>query len=128
MVDKGPGTLSRDVRAALKMAACRLHLDRKDRVQLFSEVLDGIIQTDWNTQLVGSRSGVLFRAHVDCKDGIDFKVNFLLSVADLKQGAEFLKKLEDNSGSPWGTTTKPFPVSALYDFHDLRSGENRTIH
>lgn len=128
LVEDGPGMLSDEVCAALKMAACRLHLERKDRTQLFTEVLDGVIETEWKTYPVGARSGVLFHAHVDCKDGIDFKVNFLLNMDDLKRGADFLRQLEEQTETPWGISSAPFPLSALYQFRDLRQGASRTMH
>jgi hypothetical protein len=118
MVEKGPGMISDDVRAALKMAACDLHLKKWDRMHIVSDTCDGIIETAWDTHLVGTRSGVLFRTQIGSEDG-EYMVNFLLSTDDLERGAEVLREMEERGESVWGRAPTPFPCPALYRFHDL---------
>lgn len=119
MVEKGPGVITDEVRAALKMAACNLSLKKIDRSKINSEVCDGIIQTAWDSHIVGSRSGILFRAQITEKSG-DYFVNFLLNEDDLKQGGELLRQLEEKRGGSWTAVQEPFPLKELHVFYDLR--------
>ena len=45
MVDRGPGLIDDEVRRALKMAACELHLQKKDRIRIHKDVCDGVVST-----------------------------------------------------------------------------------
>lgn len=128
MVEKGPGLLPDEVRNVLKVAACDLHLKRWDRMNIASDIIDGLIETKWDTHLVGTRSGVLFRAQIDCEDGTDYKVNFLLSEEDLKRGADLIRQMEEGRGGTWGESPSRFPVPELYKFYDLRAAAGRTLH
>lgn len=127
MVQKGPGMISDQVRTALKVAACDLHLKKWDQMRLHSDVVEGIIETEWATHLVGAKSGILFRAQIDCEDGTDCKINFLLNEDDLTHGAEILRQMEERTGGVWQESSTRFPVPALYQFHDLR-GPSRRVH
>jgi hypothetical protein len=121
MVENGPGTISDEIRAALTMAACELHLSGKDKMMMDSGVCEGIIQTAWTTHMVGMRSGVLFRAHVtdDTADG--YKVNFLINTDDLSLGADLLRRLKDTGETPWGRGFGQVPCPELHQFYDLRT-------
>lgn len=127
MVENGPGVISDEVRLALKVAACDLHLKKWGTMHLVSEVIEGIIKTERTTHLVGTRSGVLFRAQIDCEDGTDYKINFLLSEEDLKAGAKILRQLEEGVGGEWQETSTRFPVPELYEFYELRQ-QHRRLH
>lgn len=127
MVENGPGMISDHVRTALKAAACDLHLKKWDQMHLASDVVEGIIKTEWNTHVVGTKSGVLFRAQIDCEDGTDYKINFLLNEEDLKQGAEILRQMEERAGGAWESSSTRFPLPELYQFYDLR-GPSRRMH
>lgn len=124
MVEKGPGMITDEVRAALKMAACDLHLKKWERMHIVSDVCNGIIETAWDTHLVGTRSGVLFRTQIDSETG-DYRVNFLLSTDDLERGAEVLREMEEKGQGVWGTSPEPFPCPALYQFYDLNRTSRR---
>ena len=124
MVEKGPGMISDDVRAALKMAACDLHRKKWDRMHIVSDVCDGIIETAWDTHMVGSRSGVLFRTQIGSEAG-EYHVNFLLNTEDLERGAEVLREMEERGEQVWGTSPAPFPCPALYRFYDLHRTSRR---
>jgi len=118
MVEKGPGMITDQVRAALKMAACDLHLKKWDRMHIVSDVCDGIIETAWDTHVVGTRSGVLFRTQIGSEQG-EYMVNFLLHEDDLNRGAEVLREMEERGEQVWGTASERFPCPALYRFNDL---------
>lgn len=126
MVEKGPGTIDDSVRSALKLAACDLNLQKYDRMKIVSDVCDGIIETEWNTYTVGTRSGVLFRAEIDAPAG-SYKVNFLLHTADLERGAAILRDMEERGIGEWVRNEGKIPCDALYHFHDLQ-GPRRTLH
>ncbi len=119
-VEKGPGVLPDPVRTALRNAACDLYLKKWDRMHLRGDLLEGIIQTAWTTHLIGTRSGVLFRAHVDCEDGTDYMVNFLLHERDLERGADIIRQHEEGAAEEWHNAPGGFPVPELYEFHNLR--------
>ena len=127
MVENGPGMISDHVRTALKVAACDLHLKQWDQMHLTSDVVEGIIKTEWNTHVVGTKSGVLFRAQIDCENGTDYKINFLLNEEDLKHGAQILKEMEEGVGGHWESSSTRFPIPELYEFYDLR-GPSRHAH
>jgi hypothetical protein len=119
MVEKGPGLIEDDVRAALKMEACRLSLEKIDRRKMSNSVCDGIIQTEWTTHVVGGRAGVLFRAQITEETG-DYQINFLLNEDDLKRGTDFLRQMKEEEGRRWGEASERFPDPDLYVFYDLR--------
>ena len=124
MVEKGPGMIADKVCAALKMAACDLHLKKWDRMHIVSDVCDGIIETAWDTHSVGARSGVLFRTQIGSETG-DYMVNFLLNTNDLERGAEVLREMEERGEEVWGIAASPFPCEALYRFYDLHRTARR---
>jgi len=125
LVHKGPGMISDAVCASLKMAACKLHLDRKDRMDIFTNVCEGVIETTWDTRVVGARSGVLFRAQIGSDAG-EYHVNFLLSTEDLDRGVGLLRDIE--AGEAWGEGEGRVPVPDLYKFYDLRRAVSRSTH
>lgn len=118
MVEKGPGLIDDETRTVLKAAACNLHLQRIDRMVITSDICGGIIQTNWDTRMVGGRSGVLFRCQVE-RDTGDFLVNFLLSTGDLEAGADIIRQMEECGYVRWDTSQERFPVPELYKFEDL---------
>lgn len=126
-VEKGPGMVSDEVRNALISAACDLHLKKWDETRIENEIISGIIKTEWKTYVVGGRSGVLFRAQVDCEDGNDYQINFLFHEDDLKRGAEVIRQMEKERGEAWDDIPAPIPCSELYRFEDLRS-PSRKVH
>lgn len=126
-VEKGPGMISDEVRNVLKAAACDLHLKRCDEMRIENDFVSGIIKTEWDTHIVGSRSGVLFRAQVDCEDGIDYQVNFLFHEKDLERGAEIIRQMEEHGDGDWIEDSTHIPCPELYRFHDLR-GPSRRLH
>lgn len=126
-VERGPGMISDEVRNALKAAACDLHLKKWNEVRIENALISGVIKTEWDTHMVGGRSGVLFRAQIDCEDGTDYKINFLLHEDDLERGAEIIRQMEEREGGDWHSTPVQFPIPALYEFHDLR-GPSRRLH
>ena len=127
LVNKGPGLLPEKVSLVLKIAACDLHRQKWDTMRLSNDIAIGIISTEWNTYSVGGRSGVLFRAHVDCESGTDYQVNFLLSERDLEHGAKILQEREERGEIGWQESRTPFPIPELYQFKDLR-GPSRGLH
>ncbi len=127
-VDKGPGILPEDVRVALMSAACRLYATKTDMMRIEDDLVSGVIKTDWKTHMVGTRSGVLFHAQVDCETGNDYGVNFLYHEDDLVRGTELIddeqyrgeleaSAIKETSGLP----------PELYRFSDLR-GPSRRVH
>lgn len=124
MVQNGPGLVPENICAALKKAACELHLKSRDRMPLVGE-LDGVIETHWSSHFVGTRSGILFRSQFDWEGG-GCKINFLLSTEDLKRGAETLREMIEQEGGKWIESPEPFPVPELFKFYDLRS--TRALH
>ncbi len=124
MVKKGPGMLSDEVRLALKLAACDLHRLRWDRMNIVNDVCEGVIQTAWDTHLVGMCAGVLFRAQIEGESGA-YQVNFLLSTDDLECGADILRDMEENGGYEWASSPAQIPCDELYRFHDLSQTSSR---
>lgn len=128
MVEDGPGTISDEVRMALKMAACELYLDKLDRKLIDNEVCDGVIETAWKTKLVGTRSGVLFHAHIVGYTTDGYKVNFLLETADLDRGADYLRELKERESLPFDRGLGLAPCPDLYEFHDLRTIRKKMLN
>ncbi len=117
MVDKGPGMLDDRVKLSLKVAACELYLDGFDQKLISSDVCTGLIQTTWQTHMLGTRAGILFKSQIDNEAG-EYFVNFLLSSVDLKTGSELLRKLmEEPLYMARGCGT--VPIKELYRFEDL---------
>lgn len=126
MVQKGPGIIPEDICNHLQFAACDLQLRRADRMKIVGDgPCNGIIETDWQSHLIGTRGGILFRAQVDGEEG-EYFINFLLSEDDLKHGAKMIMDRCKEKNIDWETTPGKFPLSELYDFRDLkrtRSGQ-----
>ena len=118
LVSKGMGLLQDDVRTVLKAASCTMHLDKLDRMVVTHDLCNAIVQTEWKVYSIGSRSGVLFRAHVEAQGG-ECQVNFLLHTKDLEAGAAFIRTLEEKK-VVWRRSLQDVPVPALYEFADLR--------
>jgi hypothetical protein len=122
MVHNGPGLISDEVRSSLQLAACIMALEKRDKTRVNTQYCHGVIRTDWDTHLVCTRSGILFRAHIESADSNGtYLVNFLLSEADLKRGADFLKELEEmeDSGLIWVNSDEPVPCDVLFQFEQL---------
>lgn len=107
-----------EIKRAFKMAACRLHREKRDQMLFKTEECSGVIKTDWETRSVATRSGVLFKAEVESEDG-SWQVNFLLHTRDLERGAERLHDEDVFKDGVWLTTPVEFPVEELYQFEDL---------
>jgi hypothetical protein len=128
LVEEGPGILSDEVCLSLKIAACELHLGKVDKKLIDTGVCNGIIQTQWETRMVGAHSGVLFRAQVTDETVDGYKVNFLLNTEDLKTGAALLRKLKDGRDLPWTSGAGRLPCPELYEFRDLRAIRRRMLN
>lgn len=120
MVEKGPGIVSDEIRNALKIAACRLRLDKVTAARIVSNVCSGYIETDNSYHMVGTRGGILFKTQVS-GDGGDYKVNFLLGEDDLDRGAAFLEELEEDDNSIWIREPGEIPIPELQRFLNLGS-------
>jgi len=115
------------VRNTLKGAACDLYLKKWDEMRIENDVISGIIKTEWTTHTVGTQSGILFRAQIDCEDGIDYKVNFLFHERDLERGANVIQQMAEQTDGVWVDSPIPIPCAELYKFENLR-GPSRSIH
>lgn len=94
-----------------------------------STVCLGRIETDWDSHLVGTRSGMLFRAQIDSEDVQDFKVNFLMSTAALEKGAELIRQIKEGKDRVWARGNGRIPCAPLYDFTaDLRKPRKKRLH
>jgi hypothetical protein len=124
-VEKGPGMISDEVLEMLRLSACDLSLKKWDKMHIENDLVSGIITTHWNTYVVGSRSGVLFRAQIDCEDGTDFMVNFLFNEDDLARGAQIIKQMEEGEAGRWSDKPGRIPVPEMYEFYNLRTKRNR---
>lgn len=124
-VERGPGMISDEVRNALKVAACDLYISKWDEMRIEDDVISGVIKTKWDTHLVGGRSGVLFRARIDCADGTDYMVNFLFHEDDLERGAEIIRQMEERGGGTWRDAPSQIPCPELYQFQDLHVPRRR---
>lgn len=114
-VERGPNLLPQEVIDGLRRAACTLYAKRFDQMHIDDELMRGSIETEWRSHLIGTRSGILFRARIDCTKGEDYRVNFLYSEDDLKRGAECMLEEGIESGTPIFTTAR-LPVDELYEF------------
>lgn len=125
MVEKGPGILDDTISDALKLAACELAYRKLDRMKMLNDVCDGVIQTEWKSHVVGSRSGILFRAQITESSG-DYFVNFLLSEDDLARGADIIREARESAESrPWKRSRRRVPIPELYEFRNL---SKRSLH
>ncbi|MBI5004033.1 hypothetical protein HZC00_02990 [Candidatus Kaiserbacteria bacterium] len=107
------------VQQALQMTACDLHLSKRDCVAIRSDFCAGIIETQWKTLMIGSCSGVLFKATVDDGLGNPYEVNFLLNRRDLEAGADFLQasfEAQECTWVPLGSDPLPYSLSELENF------------
>lgn len=123
--EKGPGMIPEDIRSALTMAACRLQMQGWDRMNISGDACEGIIETEWKTYSVGARSGVLFHCQV-AGEGGDYKVNFLLNVRDLENGAKVLRDMEENRGA-WRDGGR-VELPELFEFRDLRRAARQRLN
>jgi hypothetical protein len=121
LVEKGPALVDDAVRNALKRTACEMQLHRVDRLIVKNDIIDGVVTTTWSTHLIGTRSGVLFKSHLDSSTGSDYKVNFMLSVEDLERGAEIIKEYEEGARKNWSKVSGTLNIPDLYQFEDLRT-------
>ena len=103
MVDKGPGMLDDRIKLSLKVAACELHLDGFDQKFIHTDVCTGLIHTTWQTHMLGTRAGILFKSQIDSEAG-EYFVNFLLSSIDLKTGSELIRKLIERTSRSRGSS------------------------
>lgn len=120
-VFKGPGLLSDETGASLKMAACILRKHGQARMRFRGDSCEGVIETEWKEHLLGNRAGILFHAELDAEDGT-YQVNFLLNEEDMLRGVESLEgdePLPDTDG-PWQNVSHELPVEGLYRFRNLR--------
>lgn len=128
MVERGPGLISEEVRLALKIAACDLYLRQWEKMRIVNDVCDGIIETDWRTFVVHTRSGFLFRARIENVTG-GYQVNFLFNQKDLERGSDVLRKKYEEDGVVWNQAGEPFPIEELYQFGDSQVPRgNHTLH
>lgn len=118
MVEDGPGILPDDVRRALKMAACNLHLNKRDTMHFSSDVCNGIVESSWDTYSVGARAGILFRAQIESDVG-GYRINFLLNTDCLDQGRDFLKRLDQSPSGTWVPQSGHLPIEEMYRFENL---------
>jgi len=110
--------LGDEICSFLKMVACELALQKIDRKRITHELCDAIVQTDWQTQVVGARAGVLFRAQVFAEKG-DYFVNFLLNEDDLKRGGDVIRRIREHTPD-WGELSEDQLIPELLEFRDLR--------
>jgi hypothetical protein len=118
-VKKGPGIISEDVLASLKLAACELAYNKIDRTSINTDFCEGVIQTEWKSRSVGGFAGVLFNAQI-FGEGEDYFVNFLLNETDLARGADIIREIHDGNKGNWGISLERIPVEELYEFRNLR--------
>ena len=125
MVKNGPGMLPDDVCAELRLFACKMQQGHASEMYMRGKHCSGPLKTDWDSFSVGSRSGILFRAHFDWKVG-ECQVNFLLGEDDLRAGARLIEEaMEKGSDGAWEMIDGTIPVPELYKFLDL--GKHRTL-
>ncbi len=123
-VVRGPGVLPDNVILVLKMAACDLQRRQQERMTILNDVCEGVIETEWKTFSVNTRSGVLFKTEIESDKG-KYWVNFLLSKSDLERGAEILRERFDEGSEIGINQPEPFPVAELYEFADMRPPKHK---
>lgn len=121
-VTKGGGLIPDELMQVAKMAACRLHLEKRNDLFFTSEVCDGYITTSWEDKLLWTRSGVFFSIEASMDDR-EWQINFLLNARDLERGAKLLEQGDELDPDDVISINVPFrvPIDRLYEFHDLRS-------
>lgn len=118
MVGKGLSYIDEDVRNTLKAGGCDMYLRKVDKLSFSNDFCAGTIQTSWDTQMVGIRSGVFFEAVITTDSG-DCQVNFLINTKDLERGAETLRKIAEGNDGEWAAL-EGVPPSILSQFRDMR--------
>lgn len=93
MVRDGPGIIDDAVRIALEVAVYKMHLDKWPATRFKVDTCDGYVENSGTTHTIAARTGVLFRAQIEDDDG-PYRINFLVSERDLKEGAKRLKNIE----------------------------------
>ncbi len=121
------GVIPDKVQIALKLAACDMRIEKRDQMLFKGEDCNGFLVTGWNSFMIGARSGILFRSEVDV-EGKSIKVNFLLSEADLKQGAKRLKRMYKQGRITSIARVGQIELPALRDFSSLRAGGSSARH
>lgn len=122
MVKDGPGLIPDEVRTALEVAAYKLQLDGFDAVRIKDDSCAGYLETTWDSHMIGSRGGILFKAQIETDEGAYF-VNFLLAEKDLERGAEILRQFEDQElHTRWGVAQGEIELAALYEFLGQQPG------
>ncbi len=125
-VERGGGIVPDELKCAIKMAACQLHLDKRQHLLFESEFCSGYITTTWDSVRLGGCSGILFSVELDSdidKKTLSWRINFLLNTRDLEHGALLLEQGEYKDTDVMFTAELPFrlPIEQLYAFNDLRS-------
>ena len=95
MVRNGPGLIPDLVRQRLKLEACRLYAKEKERAGFKTPECSGVLLSTRRAHSVGARTGILFKAEVEISGHPECQINFLLSVADLERGAQFVQQVEE---------------------------------
>lgn len=109
----GPGMLSEEVRHTLKRFACELHRRRIDKMLIANDYCSGVIETEWKSELISAKGGILFKAKLDDEYGDFYRVNFLYSMDDLVKEAKHLDHLEKGA---WRAIRGETLIPALRDF------------
>lgn len=118
------GTIPDYVRISLKMVACDLYRNKNDSMHFSNEFCEGIITTDWETQVLVNRVGVFFKTQFE-HDGGECRVNFLLNEENLKAGADKLRDMFEEDELSWEGISEELPdhlQRIMFQFDDLRSG------
>lgn len=120
MVKDGPGIIPVNVRLHLQYSACDLVLKKQERMKILGNgPCNGIIETEFKSICIGTKSGIMFHAHVESDAG-EYKVNFLLSEKDLKTYGKKIKQYIKycNLRGPIAYT-RDFPAE-INEFRDLK--------
>lgn len=125
-VPKGGGVIPDELIHVAKMAACKLHLEKKNNLLFESPLCNGYISTSWEDHRIGSRSGIFFSIQASMED-MEWQINFLLHTREIEHGATLLEKGEELDPDDYIGIQLPYriPVERLYQFGDLRK---RTIN
>lgn len=120
-VEKGPGVISDQVRNEVMVMACLLAKDKHDLRKINGNHCGGVISTKWKSYLLGTTSGILFRAQLDGHDGQDYFINFLMPQHLLEEGVRKLKEMEEGGRMPeWMAKEGKLPIPEMYEFFNLR--------
>ena len=74
MTQNGPGIVSDEIRLTLKAAACQLYAQKVERALIRSNHCGGIIQTEWKTATLGTRTGMVFKSQLEGDQGEYFVI------------------------------------------------------